>query len=280
MAKPDTDDGWFKIAVELEAALAFGGFSKIARTLLRYVFTQIYGRGSRPKLAYLPQKTIADRIGQRKQNVSRAIRELVESHVLAEAKPDHYWFIKDYEKWTTWGRDPKACGLPRLTPKEVADCKDSPRYADGFRLASNADPGDATGSSHGITRSSNGITGGNPTGLPESSNGITGGNPTGLPESSNGITGGNPTGLPESSNGITGGNPTGLPESSNGITGPKEERPRVQRDLEKEERDREFFFERGEGGQKKTEALPLRKKDGGIDWMAAAKATCENGGFV
>ena len=41
MAKPDCNDGYYKKSIELEAALDFAGFTKIARTILRYTFAQI-----------------------------------------------------------------------------------------------------------------------------------------------------------------------------------------------------------------------------------------------
>jgi hypothetical protein len=142
VAKPDTDDGWFKFAVELETALAYAAFSKVARVLLSYVFLQIYGKGIRPKLAYLPQKETALRIRQKRPAVNRAIRELVDSGVLVEIRDDQYRFIKDYEKWTSWSRDKDRRGSPRLTPGEVDDCKGMPAFAESFRVKADADPSD------------------------------------------------------------------------------------------------------------------------------------------
>jgi hypothetical protein len=162
VAKPDTDDGWFKIAVELEAALAYASFSKVARVLIAYVFIQTFGRGTRPKLAYLPQKLVADRIGQKTQAVCRAIRELVDSGVLVEAKDDQYRFVKDYEKWATWSRDPAKEKQPRLTRKEIKDCKSMPDYAESFRIKGYPDPqesgvnqvvtADVTNGLHGVNQ--------------------------------------------------------------------------------------------------------------------------------
>jgi hypothetical protein len=134
VAKPDTDDGWFKLSIELEVAVAYAAFTKVARVVLGYTFIQIYGRGIRPELAKLDRKTIAARTGQKRQNVSRAIEELVGSNVLVPAEGDMYRFAKDYETWVTWSRDGAKCGRPRLDPAEVADCKASPAFSDTFRV--------------------------------------------------------------------------------------------------------------------------------------------------
>lgn len=134
MAKPDTDDGWWKKSIELEAALDFADFSKPARTVLRYVFSQIFGIGKRPRLAFLPQAQIAARIGQCRQVINRAITELVASRVLVMVRDDQYRFNKDYESWVTWSRDKAKCGLPRLTDVEVEDCRNAIAYSNSFRM--------------------------------------------------------------------------------------------------------------------------------------------------
>lgn len=146
MAKPDTDDGWFKLSLELEAALAFAGFSRVARTLLARVFIQIFGKGKRPKLAYLPQKILAETIEQKLTNVTRAVRELVESGVLIGVGDDRYQFVKDYEKWVRCGRQKTGRGEPRLTEKEVADCKRMIAYAESFRIKAPPSLSDPIGS--------------------------------------------------------------------------------------------------------------------------------------
>lgn len=144
MAKPDCDDGWYKKSIELEAALDFADFTKIARIILRYGFCQIFGQGRRPRYMTLHTAEIAERIGKHRQNVHRAMDELIKSHVLAPVagKPGAYRFVKDYEKWTFIARVKSAyveSDVPRLNRTEVADCKNSVSYSRGFELRTDAD---------------------------------------------------------------------------------------------------------------------------------------------
>ena len=157
MAKPDTDDGWFKKAVELETAVNYAGFSRVARVLLGYVFIQIFGRGKRPELAFLPRKETASRLRQKRQNFDRAIQELVESGVLIEVRDDQYRFVKDYEKWIAWSRDSAKRGWPRLSPEDIEDCKDMPVYAESFRIRGSTDPQSPEGIQMDAKSASNGM---------------------------------------------------------------------------------------------------------------------------
>jgi hypothetical protein len=132
MAKPDTDDGWFKLAYELDAALCYADFSSLAQTILRLIRAQLYGKGKRA-VARLAVAEVVVRTGQKAPNVHRAFRELIDSGALIGAEADGFRFVKDYEKWTRRERhrDFDSPKVPRLTPAEVADCKAAPSYAKG-----------------------------------------------------------------------------------------------------------------------------------------------------
>src|SRR5438309_51367 len=108
VAKPDCDDGWLRYAHELDAALAVADFTKGARIVLHEALEQFFGP---PKLksATLSPTEIGDLVGIAKQNIARAIRELMESNVLPRNPDGTYMFNKNYETWT-------RSGAPRLSP--------------------------------------------------------------------------------------------------------------------------------------------------------------------
>lgn len=111
VAKPDTDDGYLKLAHELHAAISAAGFNRGESIVLREVFDQIYGSAKR-RIATLSPSDLAARIGGRRQHVSRDISNLADSGILArvDGPKGRYRFIKDYETWTENGE-------PRFTPE-------------------------------------------------------------------------------------------------------------------------------------------------------------------
>lgn len=115
MAKPDTDDGWLKMAHELFAALAVADFTLGEWIVIREVLNQVYGP-SKSRYASLSPTDIATRAGTHKPSVCRAISDLVAGNTLARS--DHgYRFLKDYESWK------RADGTPRMSAQRVAYCK-------------------------------------------------------------------------------------------------------------------------------------------------------------
>jgi biotin operon repressor len=129
VAKPDLNDGWHKFAYELEAAVNAAPFSRVARILLRYVFAQLYGKGVRPVVAQLPQSEIARRLDLPRQNVWRAVAELVGAGVLVEVSRDVYRFVKDYQRWKD--KD----GRPLLSDEIAEDCRLAPQFGAAFDLS-------------------------------------------------------------------------------------------------------------------------------------------------
>jgi hypothetical protein len=139
VAKPDCDDGWYPMSIELGAALDFADFTSTARTILRYVFGQIFGRGRRPRYAIVKCLDIARRTGIPMQHLYRALSELVASGVLepVEGKPNTYRFLKDYAKWTRSRRVSNAhipVSEPRLTQTQRDDCVGSVEFSHTHQL--------------------------------------------------------------------------------------------------------------------------------------------------
>jgi hypothetical protein len=132
MAKPDTDHGWVQIAYELDAAFGYADFSKPAQAIIRMIRGQVYGY-RKLALARLTVAEVVARTGQRRQNVERAFREILDSGAITSSEADSYGIAKDYETWTRREvpRDYESAKIPRLTQAEVADCKASKGYADG-----------------------------------------------------------------------------------------------------------------------------------------------------
>lgn len=120
-AKPDLDDGWLKYAHELDTALAAADLTKGARIVLREVFAQVFGPAKRIA-ATLSPSAIAGDYGVCRQYVSRAIKELVDSNILARSQDGAFRFVKDYESWL-------RNGTPRLTVREIESCRKAPSRA-------------------------------------------------------------------------------------------------------------------------------------------------------
>jgi hypothetical protein len=128
MAKPDTDDGWIKMAHELHAALAFADFTKAQQVVLDYVFSQSFGPAKR-RVVDLSPSDLATLTGLDKGSVGHAIAGLVSDGVLVKAALCRYVFAKDYERW-------QKAGKPRLRPVEVAYIKGAPTRSMAFRKGS------------------------------------------------------------------------------------------------------------------------------------------------
>lgn len=103
MAKPDLDDGFIRVAHDLDAALAIADFTKGARIVLREVFAQAFGKGAR-SLVEIHVGNIAKRSDTKRQYISRGFRELIDSNILIEdTESGFYAFNKRYETWTKGG---------------------------------------------------------------------------------------------------------------------------------------------------------------------------------
>lgn len=100
MAKPDCDDGFFKLAYELVAGLAdtpaLVGLRSVA---LFEVWAQQYGWAKR-EWAVISPTEIAERRGLKNpKHVIRALTELVNFKVLEKDDEGRYRFVKDYERY-------------------------------------------------------------------------------------------------------------------------------------------------------------------------------------
>jgi hypothetical protein len=120
--KPDTDDGWIKLAHELDAALSVADFSKVANMVLCEVRAQVYGPAKR-KRAFISPTEFGNVIGQKKQNVGRAIKELEDSGAVERHFGGWLTFRKHYRKWTA------TDGTPRFTREELAWIASAPSRA-------------------------------------------------------------------------------------------------------------------------------------------------------
>jgi hypothetical protein len=119
--KPDTDDGWLKIAHELAAALDTAGFGKVERVALNVVFSQTYGRAKR-KTAILSPTEIGHRWGYAKQSVERSIKSLCVANVLKKTPGGEYQFNKLYRTWVS-GQE------SRFTKQELEAIGQAPKFA-------------------------------------------------------------------------------------------------------------------------------------------------------
>lgn len=125
MAKPDCDDGYYKIAYELGAALLSFGFGEIEGHILAVVLETQYGLGKRKYVELSPAK-LADEWQVDRSNIHRAIGRLVAHNVLLSLGDNQYQLLKDYANWEKKG----APGRVTLWKAFVAD---APRRAKALR---------------------------------------------------------------------------------------------------------------------------------------------------
>lgn len=125
MAKPDCDDGYYKLSYELGAALFSFGFGEIEGHIIGLVLEAQYGFGKRKYVELSPAALSAEWDVPR-QNVHRAIGNLVARNVLLSLGDNRYQFLKDYENW-----DKK--GTPARVLLWKAFVADAPRRAKSFR---------------------------------------------------------------------------------------------------------------------------------------------------
>jgi hypothetical protein len=126
VARPDTDDGWIKVAHELDAALAFADFTKAQRVVLHIAFAQVFQRDIRRRVLDLSPSAIARQTGLDKGTAWQAIAGLVTDGVLVRKALCRYAFVKDYEHW-------QRAGQPRFKPSELAYIRGAPVRAAAFR---------------------------------------------------------------------------------------------------------------------------------------------------
>jgi hypothetical protein len=120
VAKPDTDDGWFKMSHEFDAACDVADFTKAERVVLHIVKAQIFGP-AKVRHALLLPRNIAELGGWKRQFIERGVRHLIEAGVLVPAKDrkDFYQVNKYYKEWT-------YSGAVRFTPAELKFIAEAP----------------------------------------------------------------------------------------------------------------------------------------------------------
>jgi hypothetical protein len=120
VAKPDTDDGWFKMSHEFDAACDVADFTKAERVVLHTVKAQIFGP-AKVRHALLLPRNIAELGGWKRQFIERGVRHLIEAGVLVPAKDrkDFYQVNKYYKEWT-------YSGAVRFTPAELKFIAEAP----------------------------------------------------------------------------------------------------------------------------------------------------------
>lgn len=97
VARPQTEDGFVMIALDLFSAVMSAGLSGYAQIVLAEVMLQWAGPGKKRKV-YLHGSEIAEATGLDRNNARRAIRELTDAGII---RPDGegFTFNKDYESW-------------------------------------------------------------------------------------------------------------------------------------------------------------------------------------
>jgi hypothetical protein len=102
VAKPQTEDGFVMIALDLFAAILAADLPNRCMIVLAEVLLQSYGPHKRRDV-HLDPPTIEHYSGLHRNNVRRAIAELVAAGILAANADGAYRFVKDYEAWTPRG---------------------------------------------------------------------------------------------------------------------------------------------------------------------------------
>lgn len=100
MAKPDCDDGYYKLSYELAAAMLTFGFGEIEGFIIGRVLEQQYG-WAKKKMVHIRTCEVASLLDVDRRLVNRAIHKLIGVGVLLDLGDDCYTFVKDYESWET-----------------------------------------------------------------------------------------------------------------------------------------------------------------------------------
>jgi hypothetical protein len=118
MAKPDTDDGWIKLAHELFAALMLADLTKAERMILHEVLNQMYRGPVKHRTATIKPAELCQRLGCLREYAWKGLKGLVDAGILIKQKPDTFTFVKDYESWTR-----KGGKVAMLSPREAERCQ-------------------------------------------------------------------------------------------------------------------------------------------------------------
>jgi hypothetical protein len=102
MARPQTENGFVMIALDLFAAIMAADLPNREMIVLAEVLLQSYGPMKRRDV-HLDPPTIEHYTGLHRNNVHRAIRGLVEGGILRRNADGSFRFVKDWESWTPGG---------------------------------------------------------------------------------------------------------------------------------------------------------------------------------
>ncbi len=103
MAKPDCDDGFVMISLELGAALAMARLTTAEQVVVWEVVSRTYGP-AKLLTAAISATDLARRTGLDRAFVAKAIRSLVDSNIIAESKiKGEYKVQKNYDHWDRSG---------------------------------------------------------------------------------------------------------------------------------------------------------------------------------
>jgi hypothetical protein len=119
--KPDTSDGWYKLAHEMGAALDLANFTKSEMLVLSITKAQWFGAGMR--LVLIKPSEISDKIGCKRQFVQKGLDGLVKARVLIHKEGDFYEFNKGYNSGPTSWIHNDGTAFPngtRFTQGEIA----------------------------------------------------------------------------------------------------------------------------------------------------------------
>jgi hypothetical protein len=103
MARPQVEEGFVMIALDLFTALLTADIPNGEAILLAEVLSQSYGPQKRRNV-HLDLVEMEHRTGVHRNNVRRAIAGLVAANILARNDDGTYWFLKDWEAWKPRGK--------------------------------------------------------------------------------------------------------------------------------------------------------------------------------
>jgi hypothetical protein len=103
MARPQVEEGFVMIALDLFVALLTADIPNGEAIILAEVLSQCYGPVKRRRV-HLDLAEIEHRTGVHRNNVRRAIGGLIEANILARNDDGTYSFLKDWEAWRPRGK--------------------------------------------------------------------------------------------------------------------------------------------------------------------------------
>ena len=129
--KIDTDQGWFKTANSLAAALFSLKVSRTERQILDFIITHSYRWKQR--YVFTSIASLAETLGINKRNLPKSLKPLVNAKIIVQVTTDNGTFFAINTKYTEWDKTLTDAKKKRLFEDFIPLNIKSPKFAEAAR---------------------------------------------------------------------------------------------------------------------------------------------------